>query len=47
MFLQSDTKSLIVVTFYDPLTVDELEAFPPVQKKLNLYTNAKPEGKCS
>ena len=39
--LQSDTKSL---TFYDPLTVDEVEAFLPVQKKLKLDTGAKPEG---
>ena len=39
--LQSDTKSL---TFYDPLTVDEVEAFLPVQKKLKLDTGAKHEG---
>ena len=47
LYLQSDTKSLRVVTFYDPLTVDEVEVFPPVQKKLKLDTDPKPEGKCA
>ena len=45
LYLQSDIKSLRVVTFYDPLTVDEVEVFPPVQKKLKLETDAKLKGK--
>ena len=47
IFLQFETKSLTVVTVDDPLTVDEVEAFPPVQTKLKLDTDAKPEGKCA
>ena len=35
------------ITLYDPLTVDDAEAFPPVQKKLKLDTDAKPQGKCA
>ena len=35
------------ISLYDPLTADEVEAFPPVQKKLKLDTDPKPEGKCA
>ena len=34
------------ISLYDPLTADEAEDFPPVQKKLKVDTDAKPEGKC-